>query len=73
MRQMVNFIEFRFSRGSVSSLFGPFLCSRQRPPPSQMLAGSILSVPELCALMGLIDLNNIRGCGDVIKAEITSL
>lgn len=32
-----------------------------------------LSVLEVCTLMGFIDLNNIRGCGDVIKAEITSV
>lgn len=31
-----------------------------------------LSVLQACSLMGFIDLNNIRGCGDVIKAEITS-
>lgn len=80
MRQMMNFIEFRFLRDAESSLFLTGLMFWRKtssfPDASQQYfccGYAALSALEVCTLMGLIDLNNIRGCGDVIKAEITSL
>lgn len=61
------------------SAYSHFLFTGERPLLAQMTASrfccgsAALSALEVCTLMGFIDLNNIRGCGDVIKAEITSV
>lgn len=48
------------------------LCSSDAQPAVFRCCTAVLSALEVCTLMVFIDLNNIRGCGDVIKAEITS-
>lgn len=62
------------------SHFGHFLFAREKDLCSLRCqravfcrGSAVLSALEVYTLMGFIDLNNIRGCGDVIKAEITSV
>lgn len=79
----MNFIRYKVFYGMKFEVFSLILASfcfpekdlcSLRCQPAVFFSGSAaLSALEVCTLMGFIDLNNIRGCGDVIKAEITSV